>query len=88
VIQLLVVSSALFAVRASDPHDSGNDPRTASKVAANVNPVEALAKYNALKEKTPATAAAQWKLGLWCEQHALKPEANVHFWEVVRLDPN
>ncbi len=61
--------------------------KPAPKPAVEVDPGEALAEYNALRAKTPSTAAAQWKLGLWCEEHGLKAEAYVHFSEVVRLDP-
>ena len=45
---------------------------------------KAMAEYVALRDKTPATAAGQWKLGLWCEKNGLKPEAYVHFSEAVR----
>ena len=57
------------------------------KVATAVNDGELNAQYNALKEKTPSTPAAQWKLGLWCEEHGLRDLAYVHFAEVARLDP-
>ena len=33
------------------------------------------------------TAAARWKLALWCEEHGLKDIAHVHFGEVISLDP-
>jgi hypothetical protein len=56
-------------------------------VTTEVNSSEANAKYNALKEKTPSTPAAQWRLGVWCEEHGLKDLAHVHFAEVARLDP-
>ena len=29
------------------------------------------------------TAAARWKLALWCEEHGLKDIAYVHFGEVI-----
>ena len=48
---------------------------------------KALAEYNALREKTPHTVAAQSKLAAWCEEHGLKAEAYLHYAEVVRLDP-
>ncbi len=47
----------------------------------------ALADYNGRRDKTPDTAAAQWKLALWCEQAGLKPEAYVHFGRVIEIDP-
>lgn len=40
-----------------------------------------------MKSQTAETAAAQWKLALWCEQNGLKAEAYAHFAAVVRLDP-
>jgi hypothetical protein len=57
------------------------------KEAAATPSGEALAQYNALREKTPHTVAAQSKLAAWCEEHGLKAEAYVHYAEVVRLDP-
>jgi hypothetical protein len=47
----------------------------------------ALARYNAMREKTPETAAAQWKLAVWCEQNGLAAEAYTHFAAVVQHDP-
>ena len=47
-----------------------------------------MAEYVVLRDKTPATAAGQWKLALWCEKNGLKPEAYVHFSEAARLDPS
>lgn len=46
-----------------------------------------LAEYNARRDKTPASADAQWKLALWCEEHGLKAEAKAHLAAVVRLNP-
>lgn len=46
-----------------------------------------LATYNSHREHTPKTAAAQWKLALWCEENGLEAEKMVHLIEVVRLDP-
>jgi hypothetical protein len=59
-----------------------------AEAKAVVEPAEALSKYNELKEKTPNTAAAQWKLALWCEQNGLPAEAFVHFAAVALLDPS
>jgi hypothetical protein len=56
--------------------------------APDADPGEALAKYNARKDKTPETAAAQWKLAVWCEQNRLDAEAYAHYSAVVRLDPS
>jgi hypothetical protein len=83
----IVVSSILLALQLGEPAQSKDGPKPTPKAAADGNPGQALAEYNALREKTPATAAAQWKLGIWCEEHGLKDVAYVHFSEVVRLDP-
>ena len=77
----------LLVFQAASPPQSKDQEKPAPEAAAPVAPGQALAEYNSLREKTPSTAAAQWKLGLWCEEHGLKPEAYVHFSEVVRLDP-
>ncbi len=57
------------------------------KALADATEAKALAEYNSLREKTPQTAAAQWKLAAWCEQAGLKPEAYVHYGRVIELDP-
>ena len=46
-----------------------------------------LARYEALRAGTPETAAAQWKLALWCEEHGLQAESIAHLTQVTRLDP-
>lgn len=47
-----------------------------------------LAEYNHRRTRAKATNADdQWKLGLWCEQNGLEPEASAHFAAVTRLDP-
>jgi hypothetical protein len=46
-----------------------------------------LAEYNARREKTAASADAQWKLALWCADHGLAAEAKAHLATVVRLEP-
>ncbi len=81
------VCSTLFVLQAAGPLQSRDQQEPTSKAAVEVDSGQALANYNALRQKTPSTAAAQWKLGLWCEEHGLKAEAYVHFSEVVRLDP-
>lgn len=84
-----LICSTLLVAQTSTPSRAGDPQKltTKAKAAAQTDPAQALAEYNALAEKAPSTAAAQWKLGLWCEEHGLKPEAYVHFSEVVRLDP-
>ncbi|MGC8644195.1 MAG: polymorphic toxin-type HINT domain-containing protein, partial [Isosphaeraceae bacterium] len=47
-----------------------------------------LAQYESRRVATPDTAAAQWKLALWCEQHGLKVESIAHLARVTRLDPS
>jgi hypothetical protein len=86
-IRSVLVISTLLVFQTAGPPQSKVQQKPAAKTAVPVDPGEALAEYNSLRQKTPSTAAAQWKLGLWCEEHGLKPEAYVHFAEVVRLDP-
>ena len=59
----------------------------AEKVKADEALAAALAEYNGRRERTPNTADAQWKLGLWCEENGLKGEAQAHFATVIRLEP-
>ena len=71
-----------------DPAPSAPGPAgPASKAGPETNEARALAEYAQLREKTPATATAQWKLALWCEKLGLKPEAIVHLGRVLELDP-
>ena len=87
-IGLAIVSTILVAFQAADSPPSKQEQKPGPKVATeSSNDGEVNAKYNALREETPSTPAAQWKLGLWCEEHGLKDLAYVHFAEVVRLDP-
>jgi hypothetical protein len=83
----ILVAAALVVGQTAVPTHSGDKQETTSKGTDQVNLQKALAEYNALKEKTPVTAAAQWRLALWCEEHGLKDLAYVHFGEVIRLDP-
>jgi hypothetical protein len=59
-----------------------------AKVKADETLTAKLAEYNARRERTPETADAQWKLGLWCEENGLAAEAKAHFVSVTRLDPS
>jgi hypothetical protein len=86
-IGLVLVSSTLLVFQAPASPQQKESQKPAPKAAPAVDPGQALAQYNGLRQKTPSTAAAQWKLGLWCEGHGLQAEAYVHFAEVVRLDP-
>lgn len=83
----VLIGATFLVFQTAGPTQSGDLQKPTAKAAAEVDPGQALAEYNALRTKTPSTAAAQWKLGLWCEEHGLKAEAYVHFAEVVRLDP-
>ena len=90
-IGLALVSSAILVFQpAQAPHPDVEKKATVpvpAPGAADNDPSKAMAEYITLREKTPATAAGQWKLGLWCEKNGLKPEAYVHFSEAARLDP-
>ena len=86
-IGFVIVSTTLLAGQAGDSPPSNREQKTNPPVATKLNDGETNAKYNELKEKTPSTAAAQWRLGLWCEEHGLNALAYVHFAEVARLDP-
>jgi hypothetical protein len=86
-IGLAIVSATLLAFQAGDSPPSKREQKPGPEAAAGVNDGAVNAEYNTLKEKTPSTPAAQWRLGLWCEEHGLKDMAYVHFAEVARLDP-
>ncbi len=86
VASVLVVTMLLVGQGAS-PGPSGDARNATSKEAAAVNSQKAMAEYNGIKEKTPMTAAARWRLAVWCEEHGLKDLAYVHFGEVISLDP-
>jgi hypothetical protein len=90
---VLVVVSVLALSGASDPPSgtnapSGSKPGAGAPALPEVQPSEALAKYNGLRAVTPETASAQWNLALWCEKNGLAAEAYVHFSAVIRLDPS
>jgi hypothetical protein len=85
---LLVDEPAKPATAEAKPPDR-EPPKegAATDRATTVNPAQAMAEYNALREQVKHTADAQWRLALWCEDHGLKAEAYVHLAEVVKLDP-
>ena len=87
-IGLVILSTTFLAVQAANSPPSHGDQKPKAEAATEGNAGEAIAKYNALKEKTPSTPAAQWRLGTWCEEHGLGDLAYVHFAEVARLDPS
>jgi hypothetical protein len=60
----------------------------AERIKADAARAEALARYRDKRAKTPATAEAQWKLALWCEENGLREEARAHLVAVTRLDPS
>ncbi len=91
---VVLVSTALFwqdpplvGPPAPTPPSVAASPGSSPKAEADAAEAKALAEYNTLREKTPQTAAAQWKLAVWCETAGLKPEAYVHFGRVIELDP-
>ncbi len=54
----------------------------------NTNPVGATVQSRwALHHPAAEVAAAHARLGVWCEQNGLKPEATAHFTQAVVLDP-
>lgn len=83
-VRVVLVCSTLFTVAASEPPPSDRAQKQAGHDEARTR---ALAEYNGMRGKTPNTAAGQWKLALWCQQHGLDAEARIHLAEVVRLDP-
>ena len=86
-VEFVLIAATLLAGQAAPVSQLKPKEAAKPKVAAAMDPAKALAHYNEMREKTPPTATAQWKLGLWCEEHGLKAEAYVHFAEVVRRDP-
>ncbi len=86
-IASVIVAAALLVGQTAAPTHSGDKQKTTSKAASPVELQKAESEYNLLKQKTPMTAAARWKLALWCEEHGLKDIAYVHFGEVIMLDP-
>src|SRR5438046_80178 len=88
-IRIVLVCSSLLAVAAEDPKPPSGSAAAGSKAKGTEEETQAaaLAHYNAIRGKSPETAAAQWKLALWCEQNGLQAEAYSHFAAVVKLDP-
>ncbi len=86
-VQILFLCAALVTAQAAQlPGPDGTD-KAAAQAAQGDQTAKALAKYNGMREKTPQTAAAQWKLGVWCEENGLAAEAQAHFSNVVKIDP-
>ncbi len=54
---------------------------------SDANHANALAEYNARRERMENSAEAHWRLALWCDRHDLKPEATAHLIAVTRLAP-
>src|SRR4051794_19780364 len=86
-VRIILVWAALLTVQAAEPPGPDEAGKSAPGTVEGDKAAESLAMYNRMREKTPETAAAQWKLGLWCEQNGLAAEAYVHFSNVVKLDP-
>ena len=68
------------------PAETTEPPPDTMAAKSGESSAEALAHYNSRKTKTPHTADAHWKLGLWCEKNGLAGEAADQFAEVVKLD--
>lgn len=77
----LLIGVSLLAAGAGEP------AATPARPPAQASSPAALAEYNRLRAEAPDTADGHWKLGLWCEQKGLKPEAEIEFLAVVKLDP-
>ncbi len=70
---------------AAPPPEPKTEPTPPARAEAEDS--EVLAEYNRLKDQTPNSADAQWKLALWCESKGLKAESLVHLAAVLKLDP-
>jgi hypothetical protein len=81
---LVLIWSAWLVAQGPGPPSGGDGPKAVAPEAADP---AALAEYNARRARLRDTAEGHWALGLWCEQHALKAEAEVEFTAVTRLDP-
>ena len=82
-----LVLLALLVGQTTAPTQPGVKQKSTPKDAAPADRDNAMSEYNVLKEKTPMTAAARWKLALWCEEHRLKDLMYVHLGEVISLEP-
>ena len=78
-IPVVLSCLTLLAVQGPDSPPAAVAAESVPEAGAEEGRDEALARYSEQKEKTPETAAAQWKLGLWCEQNGLAAEAYVAF---------
>src|SRR5437588_3772808 len=85
---IVLLVAGLMAAGPPDPKPVNPAADIARSDAPALPPGEALAHYNEMRTKTPDTAAAQWKLALWCEKNGLPAEAYVHYGAVVRLEPS
>ena len=83
----LILIAVVVGQQTGSLKEAGEKPKPAAKPAARVDSEKAISEYNVVKAKTPMTAAARWKLALWCEEHGLSDFAYVHFGEVISLDP-
>jgi hypothetical protein len=84
-IRTVLVCASLLGATSFDDPKTGLRPKGETAPAPDLTAT--LARYNALREQAPETAAAQWNLALWCEKNGLKAEAFTHFSAVVRRDP-
>jgi hypothetical protein len=65
-----------------------NTKEIAARIQDDPQRMAVLTQYQARREKSPGTAEAQWRLGLWCEKYGLKDQATAHFVSVIRAEPN
>jgi hypothetical protein len=80
-LSVLIVSVAVMAAGLQQGVERPTEKASQSAIPAGRT------EYLALRAKTPDTADAHWKLGLWCEKKGLKAESMIEFAAVSQLDP-
>ena len=84
-LPLVLVCSALMIPQA--PSKPADEPPPAVQSETPPAEADALAKYNGMRDKVADTGPAHWKMGQWCEQNGLRPEAYFHYGKVIELEP-
>jgi hypothetical protein len=84
-LRLVLSCSALLI--AQDPSKTPDGLPPVPQAQAPAPEAEALAKYNGMRDGVAETGAAHWKMGQWCEQNGLRPEAYFHYGKVIELEP-
>jgi hypothetical protein len=87
-IRGVILPDAAEAGRIQIQTETGSHPLTLARVQvlqviAEDDPLDA---YLPRKAAAPATAAAQYELGVWCEEQKLRGLADVHYRRAVELD--